>query len=192
MTVLTLNKNRRIIFTEQLPQWVVNINLAVYQVMIINKHSLAPSTTQILAAATQLAAKYRRPSTGTEHVLMALCTDPEFVAFIGDKIMFDQELIHADIEQYMQPDDGPLAGNALRLTPRLTQVLDITAEITRELGSPSIEPEHLLLGILKEGNSVTAQVLNKNGIYFHPLVSCLDGSNDGSERVEAAVGMNAR
>ncbi len=120
---------------------------------------------------------------------MALCTNPDFVAFIGDKIMFDQERIFADIEQYMQPDDEPLPGNALRLSPRLTHVLDIASEIARILGSTSVEPQHLLLGILKEGDSVTAAVLNMNGVHYEPLLSIL--TSGGDKQVEATVVANA-
>jgi ATP-dependent Clp protease ATP-binding subunit ClpC len=158
--------------------------------MIINKHILAPSTTEILTTATSMAEKHGRQFTSTEHALMALCVSPEFIAFIGSKIFFDQERIFTDTEQCVRPNDEPLPGNALRLSPRLTHVLDISADIARELGSTSMEPQHLLLGILKEGNSVTAEVLNMHGVFFDPLLSRLTGGG-GDERVEAATVANA-
>jgi ATP-dependent Clp protease ATP-binding subunit ClpC len=64
-------------------------------------------------------------------------------------------------------DAGPMsAGSHLTLTPRTKKVFELSRTEAIRLGHEHVAPSHLLLGLLKEGEGVAAQILSRFGVDF--------------------------
>jgi ATP-dependent Clp protease ATP-binding subunit ClpA len=140
--------------------------------MNLNAHEVTEITKQILANATNIAAGHRSTKTDVRHVILALCTDPESVASIGEIVRFDPDRIHHNIELGLRPGDEVDAGNALAFTAELENVLDVAAEIaSTECGCEFMAPHHLLLGILKAADQGIVNTLAQYDLTFDALLS---------------------
>ncbi len=100
---------------------------------------------------------------GTEHVLLGLIHEGEGVAAkalesLGITLEAAREQVVEIIGQGQQPPSGHIP-----FTPRAKKVLELSLREALQLGHSYIGTEHLLLGLLKEGEGVATQVLTKLG-----------------------------
>ena len=100
---------------------------------------------------------------GTEHILLGLIAEGEDVAaraLLSLGISIDQ--VRAEVERIIgrgeKPTEGPIG-----FTPRSKRVLELAFDEARRLGHTYIGTEHLLLGLIREGEGVAAQVLHNLG-----------------------------
>ncbi|HPT83724.1 MAG TPA: ATP-dependent Clp protease ATP-binding subunit [Limnochordia bacterium] len=100
---------------------------------------------------------------GTEHILLGLIAEGEDVAaraLLSLGISIDQ--VRAEVERIIgrgeRPTEGPIG-----FTPRSKRVLELAFDEARRLGHAYIGTEHLLLGLIREGEGVAAQVLTNLG-----------------------------
>ena len=100
---------------------------------------------------------------GTEHILLGLIAEGEDVAarsLLSLGISIDQ--VRGEVERIIgrgeQPTEGPIG-----FTPRSKRVLELAFDEARRLGHTYIGTEHLLLGLIREGEGVAAQVLHNLG-----------------------------
>lgn len=100
---------------------------------------------------------------GTEHILLGLIAEGEDVAarsLLSLGISIDQ--VRDEVERMIgrggQPTQGPIG-----FTPRSKRVLELAFDEARRLGHTYIGTEHLLLGLIREGEGVAAQVLTNLG-----------------------------
>ena len=102
---------------------------------------------------------------GTEHILLGLLHQPESVA--GRALAaLDINLYNAraGVEETIGPAGLATTGTGSPpFTPRAKKVLELALREALELGHNCISPEHLLLGLVREGEGVGAQVLVKLG-----------------------------
>ncbi len=107
---------------------------------------------------------------GTEHILLGLVKEGTGVAANVLKALgVDLKRIRAEVERLVQSD--PTAGKPPlktpgepRYTPRAKRVLELSLDEARSLSQSYIGTEHLLLGLLREGQGVAAQVLQNLGL----------------------------
>src|SRR5436305_9351522 len=100
---------------------------------------------------------------GTEHLLLGLVRENDSVAArILDRLGVPLGRIRSDIEKQVSRGHGNL-GQDMQLTPRAKRVIDLAYEEARQLNNNYIGTEHLLLGLIREGDGLAARVLIKLG-----------------------------
>ena len=106
--------------------------------------------------ATRLGSEYVR----TEHILLGLCSESEGIAARAlENLGVDIEALSMEIEQQVQPGTSSITGEDIPFTPRAKKVLELAVEEARRFNHSYIGTEHILLGLLKEGEGIAAKVL---------------------------------
>ncbi|MDD4856494.1 MAG: ATP-dependent Clp protease ATP-binding subunit [Candidatus Krumholzibacteria bacterium] len=102
---------------------------------------------------------------GTEHLLLGILRLGEGIAAeVLQRLEVDPEQIQQTIENMVKPTGGTLTVGEIPLTPRAKRVLELSVEEARFLGHNYVGTEHLLLGLIREGEGVAARVLLELGI----------------------------
>jgi ATP-dependent Clp protease ATP-binding subunit ClpC len=100
---------------------------------------------------------------GTEHILLGLIHEGEGVAAQALTTMgIGLEAVRGQVEQIIGKGQAKPAGH-IPFTPRAKKVLELALREALQLGHNYIGTEHILLGVLREGEGVAAQVLQKLG-----------------------------
>lgn len=100
---------------------------------------------------------------GTEHMLLGLIAEGEGVAakaLLALGINIDK--VRAEVEKIIGKGEAPTQGQ-IGFTPRSKRVLELAFDEARQLGHTYIGTEHILLGLIREGEGVAAQVLKNLG-----------------------------
>jgi ATP-dependent Clp protease ATP-binding subunit ClpC len=106
--------------------------------------------------ATRLGSEYVR----TEHILLGLCKEPDGIAARAlENLGVDIEALAIEIEQQVQPGNAVVSGEEIAFTPRAKKVLELAVEEARRFNHSYIGTEHILLGLIKEGEGIAAKVL---------------------------------
>ncbi|MCC6730317.1 MAG: ATP-dependent Clp protease ATP-binding subunit [Chthonomonadales bacterium] len=100
----------------------------------------------------------------TEHLLLGLVRENDSVAArILDRLGVSLGRIRSEIERQVARGDGRL-GQDMQLTPRAKRVIDLAYDEARQLNNNYIGTEHLLLGLIREGEGLAGRVLAKLGV----------------------------
>ena len=106
--------------------------------------------------ATRLGSEYVR----TEHILLGLCREPDGIAARAlENLGIDVEALAREIEQQVQLGSSVVSGEDIAFTPSSKKVLELAVEEARRFNHSYIGTEHILLGLLKEGEGIAAKVL---------------------------------
>jgi ATP-dependent Clp protease ATP-binding subunit ClpC len=117
---------------------------------------------QALALAQEEARRHHS-GVGTEHLLLGLIQEGEGVAAKAlESLGISLESVSQQIQEIIGPAKQPPSGHS-RFSPRAKQVLKLSLREALQLGHHYIGTEHLLLGMMREGEGVAAQVLVKLG-----------------------------
>ncbi len=123
-------------------------------------NNFTPRAQQVLALARREADRFNHNYVGTEHLLLGLINLGQGVAVsVLQKMGLNLETVRAAVEK--QVGHGPeikSSGN-IPYTPRVKKVLALAAKEAKALGHSYIGTEHILLGLLREGEGVAARVL---------------------------------
>jgi ATP-dependent Clp protease ATP-binding subunit ClpC len=122
--------------------------------------NLTPRAQQVLALARKEADRFNHNFVGTEHLLLGLIKLGQGVAVnVLQKLGLDLETVRLEVEK--QVGTGPdqkVMGN-IPYTPRVKKVLSLANKEAKALNHTYVGTEHLLLGLLREGDGVAARVL---------------------------------
>lgn len=120
---------------------------------------------KVMSLARQEAQRFNHEYIGTEHILLGLIQEGSGVAANVLKNM-DVELrkIRTEVEKMVKSGSNIMQMGQLPFTPRAKKVLELALEEANNLGHNYIGTEHLLLGLLRENESVAAQVLMNLGL----------------------------
>ncbi len=122
---------------------------------------------------------------GTEHLLLGLLSvDDGAAAQVLTRLGVDVTEARTEIEQIIGRGSAPPAGQP-PFTPRSKKVLELAHGEAKRLGHNYVGTEHLLLGLVREGSGVAAQVLNRLGADRAAIVEALMhmlGSADPARR----------
>src|SRR5213593_701393 len=114
---------------------------------------------RVVFFAQEEAARLGENYVGTEHLLLGLVRENDSVAArILDRLGVALGRVRADVEQQVTRGRGNL-GQDMQLTPRAKRVIDLAYEEARQLNNNYIGTEHLLLGLIREGDGLAAHVL---------------------------------
>ena len=117
---------------------------------------------KVFVLAQDEAKKQATPYVGTEHLLLGLIREGEGVAAkVLESLSIDAETVRQAVEQLVGPGKG--SAQEMFLTPRGKKVLELAIAEARRMGHNYVGTEHLLLGLISEGEGVAAQVLNALG-----------------------------
>jgi len=100
---------------------------------------------------------------GTEHILLGLIHEGDSVAAqVLTGMDISLETVRAEVDEIVGPGSSPPSGH-IPFTPRAKKVLELALREALQLGHNYIGTEHILLGLVREGEGVAAQVLVKLG-----------------------------
>ena len=100
---------------------------------------------------------------GTEHILLGLIHEGEGVAAKAlESLNISLEAVRAQVEEIIGQGQQAPSGH-IPFTPRAKKVLELSLREALQLGHNYIGTEHILLGLIREGEGVAAQVLVKLG-----------------------------
>ncbi|MFZ5900114.1 ATP-dependent Clp protease ATP-binding subunit [Desulforudis sp. 1088] len=119
---------------------------------------------KVILLAQEEARRFNYPYVGTEHLLLGLIREGEGVgARILLELGLDADKVRAAIEQTVETGQPPAPLREVALTPRAKRVLELSVDEARQLGHNYVGTEHLLLGLIREGEGVAAQILTGMG-----------------------------
>src|ERR1700727_1815440 len=128
--------------------------------------NFTPRAQQVLALARKEADRLNHNFLGTEHLLLGLIKLGQGVAVnVLQKMGLDLETVRMEVEK--QVGTGPdqkMIGN-IPYTPRVKKVIALAQKEAKNLNHTYVGTEHLLLGLLREGDGVAAKVLRSLGVY---------------------------
>ncbi len=123
-------------------------------------NNFTPRAQQVLALARKEADRFNHNYVGTEHLLLGLIKLGQGVAVnVLQKMGLDLETVRMEVEK--QVGSGPdqkMVGN-IPYTPRVKKVLALAGKEAKALSHSYVGTEHILLGLLREGEGVAARVL---------------------------------
>ena len=127
---------------------------------------------------------------GTEHILLGLIHEGEGVAAKAlEQLEISLDAVRAQVTDIIGTGQQPPAGH-IPFTPRAKKVLELSLREALQLGHNYIGTEHILLGLIREGEGVAAQVLVKLGADLNrvrqTVIQLLSGYQAGKEN--ATVG----
>jgi ATP-dependent Clp protease ATP-binding subunit ClpC len=101
---------------------------------------------------------------GTEHILLGLVGEGHGVAAKAlESLGFSMEAVRQRVEDIVPPGQVEVRTGHIPFTPRAKKVLELSLSESKLLGHRYIGTEHILLGLLREGEGVAAQVLTALG-----------------------------
>ncbi len=141
---------------------------------------------RVLATAQEEAATMGHDVIGTEHILLGLMRVEDGGASRAlSNVGIDLETLRERIEEIMPPGEG-FATPQLPMTARVKTVLSLAFEEARVLGFPYVDTEHILLGLLREGEGVAINVLRSFGVeperIREQVIAQLKSQGEASER----------
>ena len=128
-------------------------------------NNFTPRAQQVLALSRKEAERFNHNYVGTEHLLLGLINLGQGVAVnVLQKMDLDLQTVRVAVEKQVGigPESKPLG--AIPYTPRVKKVLALSGKEAKLLNHSYVGTEHLLLGLLREGEGVAARVLKSLNI----------------------------
>jgi len=155
--------------------------------------NFTPRAQQVLALAKKEADRFNHNFVGTEHLLLGLIKLGQGVAVnVLLKMGLDLETLRREVEKVVGTGpDQKVVGN-IPFTPRVKKVLALAAREAKSLNHTYVGTEHILLGLLREGDGVAARVLKSLDVDIEEVrrevLKELDPQNFQSQRDESGGG----
>jgi ATP-dependent Clp protease ATP-binding subunit ClpC len=119
---------------------------------------------KVMYLAREEAGRLHHDYIGTEHLLLGIIREGEGIAAtVLNNLGLDLDTIRQSIENMVPTSGGTLTIGEIPFTPRAKRVLELSVEEARLFGHNYVGTEHLLLGLIREGEGVAARVLMELG-----------------------------
>ena len=158
-------------------------------------NNFTPRAQQVLALARKEADRFHHNYVGTEHLLLGLINLGQGVAVnVLQTMGLDLQTVRAAVEKQVGtgPESKP-SGN-IPYTPRVKKVLALAGKEAKALNHSYVGTEHILLGLLREGEGVAARVLKSLDVDIercrNEILAELDPNFSGETGEAAAAGSN--
>jgi len=136
---------------------------------------------KVIILAKKEAKRFNHDYIGTEHILLGLLKEGEGVAAVVlQKMGLNLQQIRMEIEKIVKPGPSTVVSGDIPFTPTAKKVVELSSEEARSLGHNYIGTEHILLGLIREGEGVASQVLVNLGLDLNKVreeIAELLGSN---------------
>ena len=144
---------------------------------------------RVLSLAQEEAQRFNHNYIGTEHILLGLVRETEGVAArVLSSLSVDLSKVRSAVEFIIGRGEKPAQGE-IGLTPRAKKVVELAVDEARRMNHTYIGTEHLLIGLLREGEVVAAGVLERLGATLdkvraetHRILSHTSGTGAQSSR----------
>ena len=147
---------------------------------------------RVMYYAQEEARAMRYPAVGTEHLLMGILREGDSVAARALlELGVTLEKVHELISQVVTPGNTVI-GNEIAITPRVKKVLQLAQEEAVRWGVNYIGTEHLLLGLLHEGEGLAAQVLQALDVHPDALRNLVMALLGGTGTMDANIAGGAK
>lgn len=124
---------------------------------------------KVLFLARDEARRLGHPAVGTEHLLLGLLREGDGIAARALQALgVNLNKVRREVEKIVVPGDLK-SGEEIGLTPRAKKVLELAQEEGRKHGVSYVGTEHILLGLIREGEGVAARVLANQGLTLEKL-----------------------
>ncbi len=118
---------------------------------------------KVLALSQEEAVRLGHNNIGTEHILLGLVSEGEGIAAKAlHAIGLGADKIRDEVESLI--GKGNEVSQTIHYTPRAKKVIELSMDEARKLGHSYVGTEHILLGLIREGEGVAARVLNNLGV----------------------------
>ena len=139
----------------------------------MNENRFTPGAEEALRLSQEAAGELGHGYVGTEHLLLGLMRENEGVAH---EVLTEEGLTDEMIVEIIKKSVGaglPGGNPAQGLTPRAKRVVEIAMEDSVRGGCNFVGTEHLLAGILREGNNMAVRILRTAGVDARKLYTAL-------------------
>lgn len=124
---------------------------------------------KVLVFAREEAKSVNYPHIGTEHLLLGLIREGENIAAkVLSALGIDADKVSEAVSQMVEASSEQTPAEPA-LTARAKKVLELSLDEARRMGNNYVGPEHLLLGLVREGEGVAARILNSTGADYRRL-----------------------
>ncbi|MES2475063.1 MAG: ATP-dependent Clp protease ATP-binding subunit [Verrucomicrobiota bacterium] len=125
-------------------------------------NNFTPRAQQVLALARKEADRFNHSYVGTEHLLLGLIKLGQGVAVnVLERMGLELEAVRMEVEKEVGSGPPQKAAGNIPYTPRVKKVLALANKEAKNLNHSYVGTEHLLLGLLREGEGVAARVLKR-------------------------------
>jgi hypothetical protein len=119
---------------------------------------------KVVFFAQQEAQRFGESYVSTEHLLLGLVKEADSIAArVLDRMGVSLSRLQTEVERQLPRGDAR-ATQEMQLTPRAKRVIDLAYDEARQLSNNYIGTEHLLLGLIREGEGLAGRVLEKLGV----------------------------
>ena len=142
----------------------------------------------VLVLAREEAAALKRPHVGTEHLLLGLAKEPDGIAAQAlERVGITYEKALEVVAGMAEGEQEAEAGTNISFTPRTKRVLENALREAMQMGQSYISTEHLLLGIVREGEGGAIDAMAKLGVEIDAVRSALNDLVDQPTPVAAGM-----
>ena len=128
-------------------------------------NNFTPRAQQVLAHARREADRFNHHYIGTEHLLLGLLKLGKGVAVtILENLGVELSAVRKQVEEQIGRGTEPQAEGNIPYTPRVRKVLAMANREAQELNHTYVGTEHLLLGLIRDGDGVAGQILRHFGV----------------------------
>lgn len=152
-------------------------------------HRFTDRAQKVVSMAQQEARRLNHDYVGTEHLLLALVSLEDSVsARVLANLDIDRKRIKNEIEKIVGTGDNVMLMGEIPFSPRSKKVLEYAVEEAQKMGHTFVGTEHILLGILREGEGVGARVLESLGVVLDDVREEIINLIGGEEHSETFFG----
>ncbi|MFC4025695.1 ATP-dependent protease ATP-binding subunit ClpC [Oceanobacillus longus] len=148
---------------------------------------------KVLALSQEEAVRLGHNNIGTEHILLGLVREGEGIAAKAlQSLGLEVTKIQEEVEKLIGVGKQPM--QSIHYTPRAKKVVELSQDEARKLGHSYVGTEHILLGLIREGEGVAARVLNNLGVSLNKArqqVLQLLGSNESQAGRQGRAGQQS-
>lgn len=142
----------------------------------------------VLVLAREEAAALKRPHVGTEHLLLGLAKEPDGIAAQAlERVGITYEKALEVVAGMAEGEQEAEAGANISFTPRTKRVLENALREAMQMGQSYISTEHLLLGIVREGEGGAIDAMARLGVEIDAVRSALNDLVDQPTPVAAGM-----
>src|SRR5438105_856685 len=120
---------------------------------------------RVLSLAQDEAIRHNHNYIGTEHLLAALLRDGDTVAARAlTSLGIELGKVRTATEFIIGRGDQTISPSEITLSPRTKKVIELAIDESRRMGQPQLGPEHILLGLVREGEGIASGLIESLGV----------------------------
>ncbi len=152
-------------------------------------HRFTERAQKVVSAAQSEARRLNHDYVGTEHLLLALVSLEDSVsARVLTNLDIDRKRVKNEIEKIVGTGDNVMLIGEIPFSPRSKKVLEYAVDEAQKMNHTFVGTEHILLGILREGDGVGARVLETLGANLNDVREEIINLIGGEEQAETLYG----